>query len=125
MRPVQMAVLLSSVLVTASAFAVSPKTDAIVNTRPQHVSTGVVAPVLLDANSFRISGEDAAGSSGEVTLSLKVDEKGNAQNVHVVKSGSALLDAKVVAAVLQSHFSPATLNNQAIPLDMALTVKVR
>lgn len=124
MRPVQMAVLLSSVLVSASAFAAAPKADVTVATQYRPVSTGVVAPVL-EGNQLHINPIAAAASSGEVVLSLQVDEKGDARNVHVVKSASPLLDSKVVAAVLQSRFKPATLNNQAIPVDLALTVKVQ
>ena len=124
MRPVQMAVLLSSVLVSASAFAAAPKADITVAAQPLHVSTGVVAPVL-EANELHIPANAAVASSREVVLSLKVDEKGDARNVRIVKSASPTLDSKVVTAVLQSRFKPATLNNQAIPVDLDLTVKVR
>ncbi len=124
MRPVQMAVLLSSVLVSASAFAAAPKADVVVSTQYRPVSTGVVAPVL-ENNALHIPANVAVASSGEVVLSLKVDEKGDARNVRIVKSASPMLDSKVVAAVLQSHFKPATLNNQAIPVDLDLTVKVQ
>jgi len=125
MRPVQMAVLLSSVLVSASAFAASPKADSVITAQPVRVSTGVVAPVMLDTASFHISANAAAASSGEVVLELNVDEKGDARNVRIVKSGSPVLDSKVVAAVMQSHFKPATLNNHPIAVDLDLKVKVQ
>jgi len=125
MRPVQMAVLLSSVLVSASAFAASPKADSVVTAQPVHVSTGVIAPVLLDSASFHIPATAAVASSGEVVLALNVDEKGDARHVRIVKSASPALDSKVVAAVLQSHFKPATLNNHPIAVDLDLKVKVQ
>ncbi|HEY9127033.1 MAG TPA: TonB family protein [Acidobacteriaceae bacterium] len=125
MRPVQMAVLLSSMLVSASAFAAAPKADSVATSLPVRVSTGIVAPVMLDTASFHIPADAAAASSGEVVLSLNVDEKGDARNVRIVKSASPLLDSKVVAAVLQSHFKPATLNNHVIAVDLDLKVKVQ
>ena len=124
MRPVQMAVLLSSVLVSASAFAAAPKADGVTITQYRPVSSGVVAPVL-EGNPIHLSSTAVAASSGEVVLSLTVDEKGNAHDIHIVKSGSPLLDSKVVAAILQSHFKPATLDRQAISVGLDLTVKVQ
>ena len=47
------------------------------------------------------------------------------QNVRVVQSANPVLDYRVVEAVKQSHFQPATLNKHAIPVDMALTVNVQ
>lgn len=125
MRPVQMAILVSSVLVSASAFAASPKADSTVTAQPVHVSTGVIAPVLLDTASFHIPAGSAYASSGEVVLTLNVDAKGNARNVRILKSASPTLDSKVVAAVMQSHFKPATLNNHPIAVDLDLKVKVQ
>ena|ERR1700761_8339741 len=127
MRPYQVAgVLLTSALLAAPAFAASPKSD--VAAQPQRVSTGIVAPVLADPAGIRIPadviGQNPGGQS-KVVLSLNVDEKGNAQNVRVVQSANPVLDYRVVEAVKQSHFQPATLNKHAIPVDMALTVNVQ
>ena len=122
MRPVQMAVLFSSVLVSASAFAAAPKSDASVVTQFRPVSTGVIAPVL-EGGPLHIA--PGVVSGGEVVLALNVDANGDARHVRVMKSAGPALDSKVVAAVLQSHFKPATLNKQAIPVDLDLTVKVQ
>ena len=129
MRPNLIAsLLLSPMLVTASAVASQPKTDAPASAEYHRISTGVAAPAMIDESSFRIPadalGQSVAGDA-KVVLSLNVDEKGNAQNVKVVKSVNPSLDARVVAAVLQSHFRPATLNHQPIAVDMDLTVSVK
>jgi hypothetical protein len=48
-----------------------------------------------------------------------------AQDTQVTKSVNSLLDARVVDAILQSRFRPATLDNQPIPISMSLTVGVQ
>jgi outer membrane biosynthesis protein TonB len=124
MRPILVtSLLLSPMLLTASAVARSPKTDASTAT-PVRVSTGLVAPKIIDPNDIHISGDALGQANAVVELSLNVDEKGNAQNVKVVKSASPELDARVVSQVLQSRFRPGTLNNHAIPVDLDLVIKV-
>jgi TonB family protein len=127
MRPTLLAsLLLSPMLVAASAVASQPKSDAPAPAEYHRISTGIAVPAIVDS-TFRIPagslGETGAASA-KVVLSLNVDEKGNAKNVRVVKSANPTLDARVVTAVLQSHFRPATLDHQAIAVDMDLTVSV-
>jgi TonB family protein len=125
MRPTLVAsLLLSPMLLTASAIARTPKTDAAATT-PARVSTGVVAPKILNADNFHIPADVLGQGNAQVVLSLNVDEKGNAQNIRVVKSANPELDARVVSQVSQSHFRPGTLNDHAIPVDMNLVVKVQ
>jgi TonB family protein len=119
--------LLSPMLVTASAIASQPSTDAPAATQGRRISTGITAPAI-DSSNIRIPA-DALGriftNDAQVVLSLNVDEKGNAQNVKVVKSVNPDLDSRVVAAVLQSHFQPAKLDNKAIPVDVNLVFTVK
>jgi TonB family protein len=122
---------LSPMLVVASAaaspVAPSPKTDAPVQVS-QRVSTGVIAPQLLNTLNFRIPSDvvsTGAGGSSEVVLSLYVDNQGTPESVRVIRSFNPALDAKVVDAVLHSHFRPAELNHQFIPVEMSLTVSVK
>ena len=125
MRPTLVAsLLLSPMLLTASAIARTPKTDASATT-PGRISSGVIPPKMIDQNNFRIPANALGQGNAQVELSLNVDEKGNAQNVRVVKPANPELDSKVVAAVLQSHFRPGTLNSHAIPVDLDLVVKVQ
>jgi TonB family protein len=127
MRPTSIAtLLLSPMLLVASAVASQPNADAPAAT-PAHVSTGITAAQMINPN-IHIAADTLGHASAEdaqVVLSLNVDEKGNAQNVRVVKSVNPELDSRVVTAVLRSRFRPAKLDNQAIPVDVALTVKVQ
>jgi len=128
MRPNLIAsLLLSPMLVSASAVASQPKTDAPAPVEYHRISTGIAVPAIIDS-TFRIpagSLGDTGVGSAKIVLSLNVDEKGNAQNVRVVKSANPALDARVVTAVMQSHFRPATLDHHPIAVDMDLTVSVK
>ena len=120
--------LLSPMLYTASAVASQPKTDAPSTTQERRVSTGITSPVILESGKIHISAHALDGTverEAKVVLALNVDEKGNAQNIQVVQSANPDLDARVVAAVRQSHFRPATLDNQVIPLNVNLVVTVQ
>ncbi len=118
--------LLPSLFLPAVAKASTPVDDATAPT-PVRVSTGVTAPVLLsspvlslpDGYSFDLIPADA-----RVQLSLTVDEKGEPQNIHVVKSFSPFIDARVVETVSQFHFRPGTIDNQPTAVDLNLTVNV-
>jgi len=118
--------MLSSLFLPAAAKASTPVDDASAPT-PVRVSTGVTAPVLLSSPmlslpvgySFDLIPEDA-----KVQLSLTVDEKGEPQNIRVVKSFSPFIDARVVETVSQFHFRPGTVDNQPTAVDLNLTVNV-
>ena len=118
--------MLSSLFLPAAAKASTPVDDASAPT-PVRVSTGVTAPVLLSSPmlslpvgySFDLIPEDA-----KVQLSLTVDEKGEPQNIRVVKSFSPFIDARVVETVSQFHFRPGTVDNQPTTVDLNLTVNV-
>jgi TonB family protein len=118
--------MLSSLFLPAAAKASTPVDDASAST-PVRVSTGVTAPVLIgspvlslpDGYSFDLIPADA-----RVQLSLTVDEKGEPQNIRVVKSFSPFIDARVVETVSQFHFRPGMVDNQPTAVDLNLTVNV-
>jgi TonB family protein len=60
----------------------------------------------------------------ELLVKLNIDRDGTAQDIQVVNSSNPALDASVVDAVRKFRFRPAKLDDQAIPVDMNLTVKV-
>jgi len=120
--------MLSPMLLTSAAVASSPTSDAAVATHTLRVSTGVTAPEIIDPTDIHIIASDAdrvLPAGANVVLALNVDEKGIAHNLRVVKSVNSDLDARVVAAVSQSHFRPAKLDNQAISYDLNLIVNVQ
>jgi TonB family protein len=118
--------LLSSLSLPAAAKASQPVDDASAPT-PIRVSTGVTEPVLLDtATLFLPEGFsiDAIPIDAQVGLTLTVDEKGQPQDIRVVKSLNPFWDARVVDAVRQLRYKPGTLSNQPVPIDMNLTVNI-
>jgi len=120
--------LLSPMLITSAAVASSPKTDATVANQNLRVTTGVSTPKIIDPSSIQISAADVARmvpSEAQVVLSLKVDQNGNASNVQVIHSLTPAVDARVVSEVSKAHFHPATLDNQAVAVDMNLVITVR
>lgn len=132
MRHILIASLLSSFVLTAAA-ATKPANDASASTtttattaRP--VSTGVTAPQLIHSTHIEIPAESISNASpnpARVVLKLNLDQTGSPGNIEVVQPLSQQVDARVVAAVRQFRWSPAILDNQAIPLQVNLIVEVQ
>jgi TonB family protein len=119
--------LLSPMLYSASAVASQPKTDVTDAPQGRRVTTGVIEPAVIGSGVIHIPPSTLLrndGNGAEVVLALRVDEKGNAENIRVVKSADPDLDARVVTGVSQAHFRPAKLDNQAIPVDVNMIVQV-
>jgi len=120
--------LLSPVLFVAPAVASQPGTDAVAATHALRVSTGVTAPEIIRSTRIEISDNPIVRSlpnDEKVVLSLNVDTHGRPNDIQVMKSVNADLDASVVSAVRQFKFAPATLDNQAISMDINLIVDVQ
>src|SRR5580692_2253862 len=97
-RVLAASLLLPSLFLPAVASASTPVDDATAPT-PVRVSTGVIAPVLLGSPVLSLPmgfSFDLVPSDAHVQLSLTVDEKGNPQNIHVVKSFSPFVDSRVI-----------------------------
>ena len=118
--------MLSSLFLPAAAKASTPVDDASAST-PVRVSTGVTAPVLIGSPVLSLPigySFDLIPADARVQLSLTVDEKGEPQNIRVVKSFSPFIDARVVETVSQFHFRPGIVDNQPTAVDLNLTVNV-
>ena len=61
---------------------------------------------------------------GDVIVEAVIDETGVVRNVRVLRS-IPLLDRAAVEAVSRWRYSPTTLNNQAVPVIMTVTVSFR
>ena len=120
-------ILLSSLLFPAAASASKPSDDASAPTQAPRVSTGVVAPVLLNTINLRSPDDlllDTLPAGAQVGLTLTVDAKGQPQDIHVVKGIGPLWDARVVEAVSKLHYRAGTIDEQAVPMDLNLTVNI-
>jgi TonB family protein len=119
--------LLPSLFLPAVVKASTPVDDATAPTPKVRVSTGVIAPELLDANHLTIPmtiNDGPMPADAEVGLTLTVDENGRPQDVKVVKSLNPLWDARVLEAVSRAHFKPGSIDTQPIPVEMNLTVNI-
>ncbi|MDR3741339.1 MAG: TonB family protein [Terracidiphilus sp.] len=91
----------------------------------RRVSTGVVAPKLHSNPTVRVAVTDFPTqnvSTQHVVVAFRVDEKGVPQNVRVVKSVNQAVDSRILAAVRDYRFEPATLDDQTVAIDMNLNV---
>lgn len=115
--------MLSSVLLPTVAMASEPA-PATATAQPVRISTGVIAPALSAPITIEIPDRTPKPLTGEIALSILVDANGSVHDVKVTHSMNAFWDARVVEAVERSHFRPASLDHQAIPMNVDLTVNV-
>jgi len=88
-------------------------------------STGVTAPKVIQTSKIYCTADELntqLPGQKEVVVSLLVDEKGEPQDLQIVKSLNKELDERVLAAVQNFRFSPAQLDHQAVPMQMDLTI---
>jgi len=105
--------------VTASATDVNSTTPA------RRISTGVTWPKLISEPTLSVSAADFPTNdlaAQHMVVSLRVDQNGAPQNVHLVKSVNQTVDERVMAAVRQYRFVPATLDDQSVPVDVNLVI---
>ena len=91
------------------------------------LSEGMMPPKVL--NSIDPSSNEYAqkyGIAGMELLRTVVDASGIPQQIVIARPIGFGLDEKAVAAVKSSHFRPATLNGQAVPvvIDMVVTFRI-
>ncbi len=125
-RVLATSLLLSSLSLPAAAKASTPVDDASAPT-PTRVSTGVVAPIILDSVNLSMpSGFSVVDipADAQVGLSLTVDQNGRPQNIQVIKSLTPFWDARVIDAVSKFHFRAGTIDKQPTPVDLNLTVNI-
>jgi len=119
--------MLSSLVLTAAAHATQPSDDVTASTQPVRVSTGVVAPSLLNSASIALPTglpKDAIPVDTQIGLTLTVDENGAPQDIHVVKGINPFWDARVIDTVRKFHYRPGTIDQKPIPVDMNLTITI-
>ena len=89
----------------------------------KHIGGGVLPPVVIYmVKPEYIEEARAAKFSGNVLVSLIVDEKGMPTQVHVVRAAGMGLDEKAVEAVKQYKFKPATENGVPVSVDLNIEV---
>jgi Gram-negative bacterial TonB protein C-terminal len=130
MHRILVASLLSSFALAAAAATPQPNNNAAAATSAtnQRVTTGVIAPRLNGSAVVHIHGDavlDTCPNPAKMLVRLNLDATGNATDVEVLHSISPSVDARLIAAVRQLRWRPASLDNQPIPLTVNLTVEVQ
>jgi TonB family protein len=75
-----------------------------------------VRPALrVKGSEPRVSSEEFAGHEGSVVIEITIDERGNIVQKNLLQSLNAEVDRKVLAALEDWHFLPATRDGVAIP----------
>ena len=108
------------------ADAAPASTDAYAGTSTRRISTGVIAPKLISNPKIVVATTDFANedlSTQKAVISLKVNQEGSTQNVKILQSVNPTVDARVLAAVRDYHFAPATLDGEAVPMDVNLVIQ--
>jgi protein TonB len=91
-------------------------------TAPVRLHAGMKAPKkVVNVNPVYPAIAQSARVQGAVILEAVLDANGRVDSVHVLRS-IPLLDQAAVDAVRQWRFTPALLNNEAVPVVMTVTV---
>ncbi len=100
--------------------------NAAANTGSVRVSTGVVAPKLVQSVALG-NGEARThilAATRTVVVEMTVDTAGNPTNLRIAQPVDPTLDKKVLAAVSQFHYKPGTLNGvpAAVPVRLKYVI---
>lgn len=115
-------------LFPAAAVAAQPKDDFSATAPARRISSGVTYPLILNTVSVSYPADKfdrVIPKEAKVVLEVSVDERGKAKDIQIVKSANPALDERVIDAVRQFRWRPATLDKQAIPIDVTLKVVVQ
>jgi len=92
-----------------------------------NVPTESSAPQLTRAVEVEMTQRelDEQPAVTHVVVRATVDAYGFPRNVSVAQSGGSVVDKKVVAAVNQYRFKPATVDNKAVNVPVTITIKIQ
>jgi len=110
---------------TANTLAANAAAPSYETTHPRPVSSGVVGPKLITGPAITVATSDFAPrdlASQYVIVHLRVDETGAPHQVEIMKTVNPTVDSRVLAAVRGYRFEPATLDQQAVPMDLDLRI---
>ncbi len=127
MRRALFAALLSSLTLTAAASTGTPANDASAPTSGP-ISVGATGPRLVYAPHISIPVNElplAMINPTTVVLRVALNDSGSPAQIQVVHAINQPVDARVVAGVRQFRWSPAVLNNRAVPSELTLNVQVQ
>jgi hypothetical protein len=122
MRRTLSGLLLSSMLLTAAAYA----SDDVSASTPQ-VSTGITPPKVIApltiAKPSAFSGNTLPVNS-MVAVTFTVDEMGQPHDIQIVKGAGPYWDMQIANAVQNLRYHPATLNNRPVAMVVHLNINL-
>jgi len=122
MRRILAVSLLSSLSLTAAA-ATGPSVEVSATT-----PAGVTSPRLVFSRPITISSDElpkAFPNPARVVLKFDLDETGSPRNIRIAEAMTQPVAARVIAAVRDFRWTPAVINNHAVPIEMTLIVNVQ
>jgi outer membrane biosynthesis protein TonB len=100
--------------------------DRATTTKALRVSTGVVAPKLIQSTDIPLDTASLTGYTGprKVVVGMIVGIDGTPSDLKIVQSAGPLVDHSVLEAVSRYRFTPGTVSNQptAVPLNLEITL---
>jgi TonB family protein len=98
------------------AVAGASASSAIADTAMLRVSTGVLAPKVIHSSEIVYSANELNPNlNNRVVVKVLVNENGIPQNAQIVSSATPQLNQRVIEAVQHYRFTPAQLDQQAVP----------
>ncbi len=123
MRRILAVSLLSSLCLSAAA-ATGPSVEVSASVAP----AGVTSPRLVVSRGITVSSDELPKyfrNPARVVLKFDLDETGSPQKIRVAEALNPSVDARVMAAVRDFRWSPAIINNHAVPIEMTLIVNLQ
>ncbi|HKI00638.1 MAG TPA: TonB family protein, partial [Thermoanaerobaculia bacterium] len=94
-----------------------------VDDQPIHIMVGMIKPQVVHQVQPRYTeAARRAGVQGSVIVEAIIDEKGNVDNVRVLRGLPMGLDKSAIEAIQQWRFTPATMSNRPVKVYFTLTV---
>lgn len=120
--------LLTPTMFIAPAVASQPKSDSAASAQVSSIDNGVIEPLLI--HSAPVLTDPATGQTAQYettfVLQLNIDKSGEAQDIRILKSSNPRLNDRVIEAVQQFRWHPATLKNQPVAFgDVTLNLVIQ
>ena len=91
--------------------------------QPVHITVGMIKPQVVHQVQPRYTeAARRAGVQGTVIVEAIIDEKGNVDNVRVLRGLPMGLDKAAIEAIQQWRFTPATMSSKPVRVYFTLTV---
>ena len=88
-----------------------------------HIGGSVQPPKVIYSVEPSFSQEDGkASKTHSAQVYLWVDENGDPSHIRIIRSAGSSVDEKIIAAVRQYKFKPATLNGKPVTVDLYINV---